>query len=257
MKKTVSVLLVAIMLCTFSFCAFAADSTVSVSIEETADREYTVYLGFNDDAKSVCGGSMNLVYNGDKLKFEDYSVDSEKCMMLINPDYQNSGNTVRFVFASATALSDGKNLATIKFSSSGDKVTSSDFSVSEYRLYDVNSSLIANDKTASPVISFNALSVKNNVDTSVVADGKNTVSVRESTDFSGNDTYFSSEASAEDANNVLPDETSAGTVSVNSASPVKHSSKSRKALIISLIVSLVLVIIAAVVILIMRKKRKR
>ena len=255
MKKVVSVLLVAIMLCTFSFCAFAADNTVSVSIEETADGEYTVCLGFTDDAKSVCGGSMNLVYNSDKLKIEDYSVDSEKCMMLINPDYQNSGNTVRFVFASATALSDGKNLATIKFSSNGNKVTSSDFSVSEYRLYDVNSSLISNEKTASPVISFNALSVKNNVDTSVVADGKNTASVRESTDFSGNDTYFSSEASAEGIDNVLPDETSGSDVAVNSASTVKHSSKSRKALIISLIVSLALVIIAAVVIFIMRKKK--
>ena len=46
----------------------------------------------------------------------------------------------------------------------------------------------------------------------------------------------------------MPDETSAGT-------PVKHSSKSRKALIISLIVSLALVIIAADIILIMRKKK--
>ena len=250
MKKFVSVLLVAIMFCTFSFCAFAADNTVSVSIEETADGEYTVYLGFIDNGKEVCGGSMNLVYNSDKLKFVDYSVDTERCMMLINPDYQNSGNTVRFVFASANALSNGENLATIKFSSSGDKATSSDFSVSEYRLYDVNSSLIANDKSASPAISFNALSDKSGVNTSVVADGKNTDSVRESTDFPSNNTYFSSEASAEDDNNVLPDKTSAST-------PVKHSSKSRKALIISLIVSLALVIIAAVIILIMRKKRKR
>lgn len=250
MKKTVSVLLVAIMLCTFSFCAFAVDNTASVNIVETASNEYTVYLGFIDNGKEVCGGSMNLVYNSDKLKLEDYSVDTERCMMLINPDYQNNGNTARFVFASATALSDGKNLATIKFSSNGNKVTSSDFSVSEYRLYDVNSSLISNEKTASPAISFNALSIKNNVDTSVVADGKNTDSARESTDFPSNNTYFSSEASAEDVNNVLPYETSAGT-------PVKHSSKSRKALIISLIVSLALVIIAAVIILIMRKRRKR
>lgn len=250
MKKFVSVLLVAIMFCTFSFCAFAADNTAAVSIVETASNEYTVYLGFIDNAKEVCGGSMNLVYNSDKLKLVDYSVDSERCMMLINPDYQNKGNTVRFVFASANALSNGENLATIKFSSSGDKATSSDFSVSEYRLYDVNSSLIANDKSASPAISFNALSIKNNVDTSVVADGKNTDSARESTDYPSNDAYFSSEASAEDVNNVLPYETSAGT-------PVKHSSKSRKALIISLIVSLALVIIAAVIILIMRKKRKR
>ena len=250
MKKFVSVLLVAIMFCTFSFCAFAADNTVSVSIEETADGEYTVYLGFIDNGKEVCGGSMNLVYNSDKLNLVDYSVDSERCMMLINPDYQNKGNTVRFVFASANALSNGENLATIKFSSSGDKATSSDFSVSEYRLYDVNSSLIANDKSASPAISFNALSDKSGVDTSVVTDGKNTDSVRESTDFPSNNTYFSSEASAEDVNNVLPDKTSAGT-------PVKHSSNSRKALIISLIVSLALVIIAAVIILIMRKKRKR
>ncbi len=257
MKKIISVLLVAIMLCTFSFCALAVDNTVSVIIEETAAGEYTVCLGFTDDAKSVCGGSMNLVYNSDKLRIEDYSVDSEKCMMLINPDYQNSGNTVRFVFASATALSDGKNLATIRFSSNGNKVTSSDFSVSEYRLYDVNSSLIANEKTASPAISFNALSDKNNVETSVAADVKNSDSVRESTDFSGNDTYFPSEASAKDINNVLPDETSADNVDVSSASSEKRSSKSRKALIISLIVSLVLVIIAAVVIFIMRKKRKR
>ena len=245
MKKTVSVLLVAIMLCTFSFCAFAVDNTASVNIVETASNEYTVYLGFIDNGKEVCGGSMNLVYNSDKLKLVDYSTDSERCMMLINPDYQNKGNTVRFVFASANALSNGENLATIKFSSSGDKVTLSDFSVSEYRLYDVNSSLIANEKS----VSFNALSDKNSVDTSVVADGKNTDSVRESTDFSSNDSYFSPESIAEDINNVLPDETSAGT-------PVKHSSKSRKALIISLIVSLALVIIAAVIILIMRKKKR-
>ena len=125
----------------------------------------------------------------------------------------------------------------------------SDFSVSEYRLYDVNSSLVANEKSFSPAISFNALSDKNSVDTSVVADGKNTDPVRESTDFPSNDSYFSHESIAEDINNVLPDETSAGT-------PVKHSSKSRKALIISLIVSLALVIIAAVIILIMRKKKR-
>ena len=230
MKKTVSVLLVAIMLCTFSFCAFAVDNTASVNIVETVSNEYTVYLGFIDN------GSMNLVYNSDKLKLVDYSTDSERCMMLINPDYQNKGNTVRFVFASANALSNGENLATIKFSSSGDKVTLSDFSVSEYRLYDVNSSLIANEKSVSPAISFNALSDKNSVDTSVVADGKNTDSVRESTDFSSNDSYFSPESIAEDINNVLPDETSTGT-------PVKHSSKSRKALIISLIVSLALVLL--------------
>lgn len=248
MKKTVSVLLVAIMLCTFSFCAFAVDNTASVNIVETASNEYTVYLGFIDNGKGVvCGGSMNLVYNCDKLKLVDYSTDSERCTMLINPDYQNKGNTVRFVFASANALSNGENLATIKFSSSGDKVTMSDFSVSEYRLYDVNSSLIANEKSVSPAISFNALSDKSSVDTSV-ADGKNTDSVRESTDFPSNDSYFSPESIAEDINNVLPDETSAGT-------PVKHSSKSRKALIISLIVSLALVIIAAVIILIMRKKK--
>lgn len=248
MKKTVSVLLAAIMLCTFSFCAFAVDNTASVNIVETASNEYTVYLGFTDNGNEVCGGSMNLVYNSDKLKLVDYSTDSERCMMLINPDYQNKGNTVRFVFASVNALSNGENLATIKFSSSGDKVTLSDFSVSEYRLYDVNSSLIANEKSVSPAISFNALSDKNSVDTSVVADGKNTDSVRESTDFPSNDSYFSPESIAEDINNVLPDETSAGT-------PVKHSSKSRKALIISLIVSLALVIIAAVIILIMRKKK--
>lgn len=248
MKKTVSVLLVAIMLCTFSFCAFAVDNTASVNIVETASNEYTVYLGFTDNGNEVCGGSMNLVYNSDKLKLVDYSTDSERCMMLINPDYQNKGNTVRFVFASVNALSNGENLATIKFSSSGDKVTLSDFSVSEYRLYDVNSSLIANEKSVSPAISFNDLSDKNSVDTSVVADGKNTDSVRESTDFPSNDSYFSPESIAEDINNVLPDETSAGT-------PVKHSSKSRKALIISLIVSLALVIIAAVIILIMRKKK--
>lgn len=145
MKKTVSVLLVAIMLCTFSFFAFAVDNTASANIVETASNEYTVYLGFIDNGNEVCGGSMNLVYNSDKLKLVDYSTDSERCMMLINPDYQNKGNTVRFVFASANALSNGENLATIKFSSSGDKVTLSDFSVSEYRLYDVNSSLIAND----------------------------------------------------------------------------------------------------------------
>lgn len=254
MKKTVSVLLVAIMLCTFSFCAFAVDNTASVNIVETASNEYTVYLGFIDNGNEVCGGSMNLVYNSDKLKLVDYSTDSERCMMLINPDYQNKGNTVRFVFASANALSNGENLATIKFSSSGDKVTLSDFSVSEYRLYDVNSSLIANEKSVSPVISFNALSDKNSVDTSVVADGKNTDSVRESTDFSSNDSYFSPESIAEDINNVLPDETSAGTLVKHSS--VKHSSKSRKALIISLIVSLALVIIAAVIILIMRKKKR-
>lgn len=250
MKRIVSVFIITIILCTLPFYAFAADNTAAVSIVETASNEYTVYLGFIDNGKEVCGGSMNLVYNSDKLKLVDYSVDSERCMMLINPDYQNKGNTVRFVFASANALSNGENLATIKFSSSGDKATSSDFSVSEYRLYDVNSSLIANDKSASPAISFNALSDKSGVNTSVVADGKNTDSVRESTDFPSNNTYFSSEASAEDVNNVLPDKTSAGT-------PVKHSSKSRKALIISLIVSLALVIIAAVIILIMRKKRKR
>ena len=160
MKKIVSVLLVAIMLCTFSFCAFAVDNTASVNIVETASNEYTVYLGFIDNGKEVCGGSMNLVYNSDKLKLVDYSTDSERCMMLINPDYQNKGNTVRFVFASANALSNGENLATIKFSSSGDKVTLSDFSVSEYRLYDVNSSLIANEKSVSPAISFKALSDK-------------------------------------------------------------------------------------------------
>lgn len=250
MKRIVSVFIITIILCTLPFCAFAADNTATVSIVETASNEYTVYLGFIDNGKEVCGGSMNLVYNSDKLKLVDYSVDSERCMMLINPDYQNKGNTVRFVFASANALSNGESLATIKFSSSGDKVALSDFSVSEYRLYDVNSSLIANDKSASPAISFNALSDKSGVNTSVVADGKNTDSVRESTDFPSNNTYFSSEASAEDVNNVLPDKTSAGT-------PVKHSSKSRKALIISLIVSLALVIIAAVIILIMRKKRKR
>ena len=250
MKWIVSVFIITIILCTLPFYAFAADNTAAVSIVETASNEYTVYLGFIDNAKEVCGGSMNLVYNSDKLKLVDYSVDSERCMMLINPDYQNKGNTVRFVFASANALSNGENLATIKFSSSGDKVALSDFSVSEYRLYDVNSSLIANDKLASPAISFNALSDKSGVNTSVVADGKNTDSVRESTDFPSNNTYFSSEASAEDVNNVLPDKTSAGT-------PVKHSSKSRKALIISLIVSLALVIIAAVIILIMRKRRKR
>lgn len=250
MKRIVSVFIITIILCTLPFYAFAADNTAAVSIVETASNEYTVYLGFIDNAKEVCGGSMNLVYNSDKLKLVDYSVDSERCMMLINPDYQNKGNTVRFVFASANALSNGENLATIKFSSSGDKVALSDFSVSEYRLYDVNSSLIANDKSASPAISFNALSDKSGVNTSVVADGKNTDSVRESTDFPSNNTYFSSEASAEDVNNVLSDKTSAGT-------PVKHSSKSRKALIISLIVSLALVIIAAVIILIMRKKRKR
>lgn len=250
MKRIVSVFIITIILCTLPFYAFAADNTAAVSIVETASNEYTVYLGFIDNAKEVCGGSMNLVYNSDKLKLVDYSVDSERCMMLINPDYQNKGNTVRFVFASANALSNGENLATIKFSSSGDKVALSDFSVSEYRLYDVNSSLIANDKLASPAISFNALSDKSGVNTSVVADGKNTDSVRESTDFPSNNTYFSSEASAEDVNNVLPDKTSAGT-------PVKHSSKSRKALIISLIVSLALVIIAAVIILIMRKRRKR
>ena len=157
---TVSVLLVAIMLCTFSFCAFAVDNTASVNIVETASNEYTVYLGFIDNGNEICGGSMNLVYNSDKLKLVDYSTDSERCMMLINPDYQNKGNTVRFVFASANALSNGENLATIKFSSSGDKVTLSDFSVSEYRLYDVNSSLIANEKSVSPAISFNALSDK-------------------------------------------------------------------------------------------------
>ena len=200
MKKTVSVLLVAIMLCTFSFCAFAVDNTASVNIVETASNEYTVYLGFIDNGNEVCGGSMNLVYNSDKLKLVDYSTDSERCMMLINPDYQNKGNTVRFVFASANALSNGENLATIKFSSSGDKVTMSDFSVSEYRLYDVNSSLIANEKSFSPAISFNALSDKSSVDTSVVADGKNTDSVRESTDFPSNDSYFSHESIAEDVN---------------------------------------------------------
>lgn len=77
MKKTVSVLLVAIMLCTFSFCAFAVDNTASVNIVETASNEYTVYLGFIDNGKEVCGGSMNLVYNSDKLKLVDYSTDSE------------------------------------------------------------------------------------------------------------------------------------------------------------------------------------
>lgn len=115
------------MLCTFSFCAFAVDNTASVNIVETASNEYTVYLGFIDNGNEVCGGSMNLVYNSDKLKLVDYSTDSERCMMLINPDYQNKGNTVRFVFASTNALSNGGNLATIKFSSSGDKVTLSDF----------------------------------------------------------------------------------------------------------------------------------
>ena len=257
MKRIVSVFIIAIILCTLPFCAFAADNTAAVSIVETASNEYTVYLGFIDNAKEVCGGGMNLVYNSDKLKLVDYSVDSERCMMLINPDYQNKGNTVRFVFASANALSNGENLATIKFSSSGDKATSSDFSVSEYRLYDVNSSLRANDKSASPAISFNALSDKSGVNTSVVADGKNTDSARESTDYPSNDAYFSPESIAEDVNNVLPDKTTNGTVAVNSASSVKRSSKSRKALIISLIVSLALVIIAAVIILIMRKKRKR
>ena len=78
MKKIISVLLVAIMLCTFSFSALAVDNTVSVIIEETAAGEYTAYLGFTDDAKSVCGGSMNLVYNSDKLRIEDYSVDQSR-----------------------------------------------------------------------------------------------------------------------------------------------------------------------------------
>lgn len=44
MKKTVSVLLVAIMLCTFSFCAFAVDNTASVNIVETVSNELRFIL---------------------------------------------------------------------------------------------------------------------------------------------------------------------------------------------------------------------
>lgn len=273
MKKTfLSVLSSLIIICIFSISSFAAFSGLSVQADKSDDKNLVVVIGF-DESGSICGGNFTFSYNSDKLTLSDYYTQSSGYTAEINPNYNNSGNSVRCSFFSATPIQNGKNLAILKFKIKSDNVVSDDLNLNDYRLYNENAELVSDNVKNPVVISINSIAsedmsqlVENITGSDFTNYSGNTSSAGEqvsATNAEGsvvnNNSDFSNEYTTENNNSgdystdfsAVTDK--AVSLQVNSAN---KNRKSKIVLAVSLIISVVAIGIVAIVVTVINKKKK-